>query len=245
MFCLTYVFECVNERHWRDGIGWRAEALAPRVARLVRADDGPAGAVVDNLLGVLLEAGGRLYLYDALLRQAQVHVVRVLDVEGALVQLRDGVARVQHHLRLVHLAYDQRRQAHARHRAHETHRRAVVDVAVLDDGRRGAATATITTSWRALLLGHGLLRLIAVVIVLVVIVVVVELFVPSLVLVVLVHEVHVEGAPLVRARVEHVVLAVQVASAHRLRSQAIEQRDLGARRDAHFAHKQTTIQIIH
>lgn len=60
-------------------------------------------------------------------------MIRVFEIEGALVQLRDSVTRVQYDLRLVQLSYDQPRQGHARHGAHKLHSGAVVNVAVFDD----------------------------------------------------------------------------------------------------------------
>ncbi len=83
-----------------------AHALVEGVLRLVGADDGPAGPIVDHLLAGVLRTGRRLKLDDALLREAEVHPLGVLHVEGALVQLRHRVVGVQHRRLLVHLADD-------------------------------------------------------------------------------------------------------------------------------------------
>lgn len=47
-----------------------------------------------------------LKLDDPFLGKAQVHALRVLQVEGTLVELRDGVVGVQQRRLLVHLADD-------------------------------------------------------------------------------------------------------------------------------------------
>ena len=71
-----------------------------------------------------------LELDDPLLRETQVHSVGVLHVEGALVQLRDGVVGVEDGHLLVHLADDEPGEGHARDGADELDGGAVVDVAV-------------------------------------------------------------------------------------------------------------------
>ena len=71
-----------------------------------------------------------LKLNDLILREAQVHAIGVLDVEGALVQLRNGIVGIEQYLRLVHFADDEARQGDARNRAHELDGGAVVDEAV-------------------------------------------------------------------------------------------------------------------
>ena len=67
---------------------------------------------------------------DALLRQAEVHALRVFHVEGALVQLGDGIVGVEDGHLFVHFADDETGQGHARDAAHQLDRAAVVDVAV-------------------------------------------------------------------------------------------------------------------
>lgn len=47
-----------------------------------------------------------LKLDDPFLGKAQVHALRVLQVEGTLVELRDGVVGIQQRRLLVHLADD-------------------------------------------------------------------------------------------------------------------------------------------
>lgn len=54
---------------------------------------------------------------------------------------------------------------------------------------------------------------------------------------VVVDEIDGERAPLVGARVEHAILAVQVACAHCLRAETIEQRHFGTRCNANFKFK--------
>ena len=71
-----------------------------------------------------------LKLNDALLTEAKVHALRVFHVEGALVQLRYGIVRVEDGHLLVHFADDEARQGHAGDAANELHRAAVMDVAV-------------------------------------------------------------------------------------------------------------------
>lgn len=51
---------------------------------------------------------------------------------------------------------------------------------------------------------------------------------------VVVDEIDGERAPLIGTGVEHAVLAVQIAGAHGLRAQTIEQRHFGARRNANL-----------
>lgn len=71
-----------------------------------------------------------LELNDALLRQAQVHALSVLHVEGTLVELGHGVVGVEQRHLLVHLPDDEARQGHAGDGAHQLHRAPVVNVPV-------------------------------------------------------------------------------------------------------------------
>lgn len=99
--------ERVDDGDGGDGTADGSHALVELVLGLVGADDGPGGSVVDHFLVGLLGARRRLELDDALLAEAQVHPLRVFHVEGALVQLRDGVVGVQNGHLLVHFADDE------------------------------------------------------------------------------------------------------------------------------------------
>lgn len=100
----TYIISSVDVGNGRDRLDRCAHALVPRVLGFVRAYDGPARAIVDDLFVALAQTRRCLELNDAILRQAQVHAIGVLQVEGALVQLRDRIDRVQDHLGFVHFA---------------------------------------------------------------------------------------------------------------------------------------------
>ena len=71
-----------------------------------------------------------LELDDPVLTKAEIHPLRLLHVEGALVQLGDRVVGIQGGHLLVHLPDDQPGQGHARDGADQLDRRPVVDVAV-------------------------------------------------------------------------------------------------------------------
>jgi len=120
----------VDDGDGRDGIADGTHSFVELVFGLVGADDGPRSTVVDHLLVRLLGTRRCLELDDALLREAEVHALGVLHVEGALVQLGDGIVGVEDGHLFVHFADDEPRQGHARHAAHQLHRAAVVDVPV-------------------------------------------------------------------------------------------------------------------
>ena len=77
----------MDDRNGRDWIADGPHSLVKLVLGLVGAYDGPGGSVVDHFLIGLLGTRRRLELDDALLAEAQVHALRVLHVESALVQL--------------------------------------------------------------------------------------------------------------------------------------------------------------
>lgn len=122
--------QAVDQRYRRHRRPYRAHTLEELVLRLVGADDRPAGAVVDHLLVRFLRARRSLELYNALLRQAQVHMIRVLHVKGALVQLRYRIVGLQTGHLFVHLANHQPRQSHSCNGAHQFHGATVVHVTV-------------------------------------------------------------------------------------------------------------------
>lgn len=86
------------------GVVTQTGELEPPILRPISADDGPGGGVVDRLPVRVIVAAHRLMLNDPVLRQTEIHPVRVLQVEGTLVQLAYWVIRIQHHHCLVHLS---------------------------------------------------------------------------------------------------------------------------------------------
>lgn len=120
----------MNDGDGRDRIADGSHTLVELVFGLVRADDGPGCTVVDHLLVGFFGTGRGLELDDAFLTQTQVHPLRVLHVEGALVQLGNWIVRIQDGHLFVHFADDQSRKGHARHAAHQLDRAAVVDVSI-------------------------------------------------------------------------------------------------------------------
>lgn len=105
-------------------------SLVELIFSLISRNNCPARPVVDHLLVRLLWTGRRLELDDLFLRQAQVHALRVLEVERALVQLRHRIICLQQRHLFVHLPNDETRQCHSRHRAHQFHSCPIMHVTV-------------------------------------------------------------------------------------------------------------------
>lgn len=144
----------MDGRDGRDGCPNRSHSFVELIFGLVCANDGPCGSVIDHFFVGLLGTWCRLFnqhvtknnpdrkiverrkthleLDDSLLREAEIHPLCVLHVEGALVELGDGIVRVQDSHLFVHLPDDEPRQGHASHAAHQLDGTAVVDVTVSD-----------------------------------------------------------------------------------------------------------------
>ena len=110
---------------------------AEDTSKLIRLQQKPSDDETRNPIATYLE------LNDLLLRKTEVHVVGIFQIEGTLMELRDGFVCVQHHSLLVHLA----NHLQPAHRNVTLPYSTVLQLLVLDFTRRGRVIpVTVHTS---------------------------------------------------------------------------------------------------